>query len=136
MHLRLTSSDGSGRVSQSLSSRADRAGEAPPDGCLEPFRSQTLKEERMAGKSFKAILESWVGQQVTVINPQSYRKTPLSDGVALETYTATITTVEDDYVSLSFEARKRNQMEKVEQVVPFSEVKRVSTWGGERFLQL
>ena len=90
----------------------------------------------MAGKSFKAILESWVGQQVTVINPQSYRKTPLSDGVALETYTATITTVEDDYVSLSFEARKRNQMEKVEQVVPFSEVKRVSTWGGERFLQL
>jgi len=90
----------------------------------------------MAGKCFKEILESWVGQQVTVINPQSYRKTPLSDGVALETYTATITTVEDDYVSLSFEARKRNQMEKVEQVVPFSEVKRVSTWGGEKFLQL
>jgi hypothetical protein len=90
----------------------------------------------MAGKTFKTILESWINEQVTVINPQSYRKTPLSDGVALETYTATITSVEDDYVSLMFEARKRNQMEKVEQVVPFNEIKRVSTWGGEKFLQL
>lgn len=90
----------------------------------------------MAGKTFQSILESWIGQQVTVINPQSYRKTPLSDGVALETYTATITTVEDDYVSLTFEARKRNQMEQVEQVVPFAEIKRISTWGGEKFIQL
>jgi hypothetical protein len=90
----------------------------------------------MAGKNFKTILEDWVGQQVTVINPQSYRKTPLSDGVALETYTATVAAVEDDYVELAFEARKRNQMEKVQQMVPFMEIKRVSMWGGERFLQL
>ncbi len=90
----------------------------------------------MAGKSFKAILEGWIGQQVTVINPQSYRKTPLSDGVALETYTATVASVEGDYVELVFEARKRNQMETVQQMVPFMEVKRISTWGGEKFLQL
>ena len=104
-----------------------------------PFREEIqirTKEELMAGKTFRSVLESWIGEQVTVINPQSYRKTPLSDGVALETYTATIGSVEDDYVELSFEARKRNQMEKVQQVVPFMEIKRISTWGGEKFLQL
>ncbi len=90
----------------------------------------------MASKTFRGFLEGWIGEQVTVINPQSYRKTPLSDGVALETYTATIAVVEDDYVELSFDARKRNQMEKVQQIVPFAEIKRISTWGGERFLQL
>ena len=90
----------------------------------------------MAGKNLRAFLESWIGEQVTVINPQSYRKTPLSDGVALETYTATIALVEEDYVELSFEARKRNQMERVQQIVPFLEIRRLSTWGGEKFLQL
>jgi hypothetical protein len=90
----------------------------------------------MAGKNLRAFLEGWIGEQVTVINPQSYRKTPLSDGVALETYTAAIAVVEEDYIELSFEARKRNQMERVQQIVPFSEIRRLSTWGGEKFLQL
>lgn len=90
----------------------------------------------MAGKTFKDVLDGWVGEQVTVINPHSYRKTPLSDGITLETFSATIAAVEDDYVELSFEARKQNQTEKVQQIVPFVEIKRISTWGGERYLQL
>ncbi len=90
----------------------------------------------MEGKTFRSALESWVGQQVTVINPKSYRKTPISDGVTLETYEATLSSVENDYVELSFEARKRGESQVVQQVVPLSEVRRISTWGGEKYIQL
>jgi hypothetical protein len=90
----------------------------------------------MAGKTFRGVLESWVGEQVTVINPKSYRKTPLSDGVALETYQATVSSVEDDYVELTFEARKQSDTQQVLQIVPLTEIRRISTWGGEKFLQL
>jgi hypothetical protein len=90
----------------------------------------------MAGKTFRSSLESWIGQQVMVINPKSYRKTPISDGVTLETYEATLSSVEDDYVEFTFEARKRGEPQVVQQVVPLTEIRRISTWGGEKYVQL
>jgi len=90
----------------------------------------------MAGEEFKAVLESWTNEKVKVINPASYRKGAITEGIALETYEATIKAVGSDFVHLTFEAQKKGKPENVDQYVPLNEVKRISVWGDEKYLQL
>ena len=90
----------------------------------------------MGGDQFRGVLEKWVNQKVKVINPASYRKGTITEGIALETYEATIANVGIDFVHITFDAQKKDKLEKVDQYVPLNEVKRVSVWGEERYLQL
>jgi len=82
------------------------------------------------------ILITWVDKDVTVVNPRSFSESVMRDTVQLETYLATITEVGEDYLRLGYEAPKRKSMEKVDQIVPLREIRRVSRWGGELILHL
>ena len=58
----------------------------------------------MSGETFRSVLESWVGKQVTVVNPESFKKTALGQGLSFQTYPAEITTIGEDFIKLSFSA--------------------------------
>jgi hypothetical protein len=87
-------------------------------------------------ESFKAVLESWVGQKATIINPESYQKTALREQLGLETYEVEVNHVGDDFVLVGFDAKKGDHQEHVEQYIPFYDIKRLSVWGEEKFIQV
>ena len=89
----------------------------------------------MAG-SFVAMLGEWVGSDVTVVNPESYKSTALGKGLTFQTYTAKLDQVGDDWIKLTFSARKGETETNVEQLVPINRIKRVSVWGDERIVHL
>ena len=84
----------------------------------------------------KDVLDQWVGQEVTVINPQSFIQTQIQSNLVTETYQAKVAEVGEDYIRLEFEAKKKKEDLPVDQVIPLHELRRISTWGGERFLHL
>jgi len=90
----------------------------------------------MAGQDFKSILQSWVGSQVTVINPESFKATALGQGLGFQSYTAEIVSLGEDYIKLVYSAVKKDSQTEVEQIIPISLVKRITIWGGERLLHL
>jgi len=90
----------------------------------------------MAGHDFRSILQSWVGSQVTVINPESFKATALGQGLGFQSYTAQIVELGEDYVKLAYTAIKKDSQTDVEQIVPISLVKRITIWGDERLLHL
>jgi hypothetical protein len=90
----------------------------------------------MSANTFKALLSGWVSQDIIIINPESFRKTGITEGVALETYTAQIRAVHDDYIEVGFQAQKKGKVVNVDQFIPFNRIKRASQWGDERYLQL
>lgn len=90
----------------------------------------------MASKSFRELLSAWVNQEIIVINPESFRKTMLTEGVALEIYTARVRAVHEDYIEVSFHAQKKGGVEPVDQFIPLEKIKRASVWGGEKYLHL
>lgn len=90
----------------------------------------------MAGKDFKGILQSWVGGQVTVINPESFKATALGQGLGFQSYTAQIVEIGEDYIKLAYSAIKKDSQTEVEQIVPISLIKRITIWGGERLVHL
>ena len=79
----------------------------------------------MAGDNWRSIIVSWVGSQVTVINPESYKTTALGKGLTFQSYTATLDDVGEDYLKLSFTAMKTEVKQQIEQYVPLEAVKRV-----------
>ncbi|UCG51176.1 MAG: hypothetical protein JSW58_13395 [Candidatus Latescibacterota bacterium] len=90
----------------------------------------------MSGETFRSVLESWVGNQVTVVNPESFKSTALGQGLSFQSYAAQLTSVGDDYVKLSFSAVKKDTQTEVEQIIPINLIKRVSLWGGEKLIHL
>ena len=90
----------------------------------------------MSHHDFKSILESWVGSQVTVINPESYKSTALGQGLGFQSYAAQLASVGDDFIKLSFSAVKKDSQTDVEQIVPISLIKRITLWGGEKLIHL
>ena len=87
-------------------------------------------------ESFKAVLVSWVGQKATVINPESYQRNALREQLGLETYEVEIKHVGDDFVQVCFDAKRGDQAEHVDQYIPFTDIKRLSVWGEDRFIQI
>ncbi len=85
---------------------------------------------------FIDILKSWEGKSVTIINPQSYTVSKITDGISFESYTATLTTAADDYLKVTFVHKKQNEEQPVEQIIPLQWVKRVSVWGDQHYVQL
>lgn len=85
---------------------------------------------------FNEVLKSWEGKQVTIINPQSYTVSKITDGISFESYAATLTVVADDYIQATFAHRKLNEDQPVEQFIPLAWIKRVSVWGDQHYIQL
>jgi hypothetical protein len=90
----------------------------------------------VSGHDFRSILKSWEGSEITVINPESFKSTPLGLGLGFQSYTAKLSEVGEDYIKLSYTAIKKDVQTDVEQVVPISLVKRISVWGEERLVHL
>ena len=87
-------------------------------------------------ESLRAILESWVGSNAIVVNPQSFQKKALREELSLETYEVEIEAVGTDFVQVGFDSKKTGHQEHVEQYIPFHDIRRLSVWGDERYIQL
>ena len=87
-------------------------------------------------ESFKEVLSGWIGKKATVINPQSFQKTALREHLGLETYDVEIKHVGNDFILVAFESVKTAQSEHVEQYIPFHDIRRLSVWGDDWFIQL
>jgi hypothetical protein len=87
-------------------------------------------------ESMRAILEGWVGKKAIVVNPQSYQKKALGVELGLETYEVEVKAVGSDFVHVCFESRKTDHPEHVEQYIPFHDIRRLSVWGEEKYIQL
>lgn len=86
--------------------------------------------------NFREVLEQWVGQEVTVINPESFKSTQLGKGLGFQTYPAKVDAVGDDFVKLAFSSVKGESQTAVEQIVPFFRIKRLSLWGEEKLIHI
>lgn len=86
--------------------------------------------------SMKDVLADLVNMQVTVVNPQSYVESVMKDSLRMETYEAKVVEIGDDYIRLHYEAKKKQELQEVDQIIPIVEVKRISRWGDERILHL
>lgn len=86
--------------------------------------------------NFYSVLQTWQGQQVTVINPESFRSTALKESLGFQAYTATIAEVGDDFIKLAYTAQKKGQDENVEQWIPLNMLKRITIQGTEKFLHI
>jgi hypothetical protein len=82
------------------------------------------------------VLMEWLNAEVTVVNPQSFKHTQLKDALVMETYTAKVAEIGDDFIRLSYVATRRKEAVPVNQVVPLHDIKRISVWGDERILHL
>ncbi len=86
--------------------------------------------------SFHNVLETWVGSQVTVVNPESFKSTALKESLGFQAYGATISEVGADFVKLAYTAQKKGQDENVEQWIPLDMIKRITIQGSEKFIHL
>ena len=89
----------------------------------------------MAG-NFLGLLAEWVGGQVTVVNPESYKASALGKGLTFQTYSAKFDKLGEDYIQLSFTAAKSGEQTTVEQLIPTERIKRISIWGEEKLIHL
>jgi hypothetical protein len=87
-------------------------------------------------ESFDALLESWVGAEVTVINPESFKSTALGKGLTFQSYPAKLSEKGTDFIKLTFSAVKKDSETAVEQIVPIGRIKRISAWGEEKLIHL
>lgn len=90
----------------------------------------------MSSHDFKSILKSWEGSEISVINPESFKSTPLGLGLGFQSYTAKLVEIGEDFVKLSYTAIKKDVQTDVEQIVPIGLIKRISVWGGEKLIHL
>ena len=75
----------------------------------------------MAANHFVEVLKSWAGTPVTIINPQSYTVSKITDGISFESYSAQLTVVAEDFIQVTFAV---------------AWIKRVSIWQNQRYIQL
>jgi hypothetical protein len=85
---------------------------------------------------FREILEGWVGKKATIVNPQSFQKSTVREQLGLETYEVEVKEVGEDYVLVGFQSLKTDHPERVEQYIPFHDIRRLSVWGDERYIQI
>jgi len=90
----------------------------------------------MAASNFAQILKGWEGKSLTIINPQSYTVSRITDGISFESYTVTLTMVSDDYIKVAFAHKKKEEEQPVEQYIPIHWIKRASSWGEQYYIQL
>lgn len=92
--------------------------------------------------NFDDLLKSFIGQIVTVVNPQSYEHAPVGHQLKVGFYKAKVTAMGSDYIVLITEfvrPAKRGEeptKEPVKQFVPIREIKRLSVMKSERLIHL
>ena len=59
--------------------------------------------------NFTALLKSWENHPVTIINPQSYTVSKITDGISFESYSVNLDEVTEDYIKVTFVHRKKNE---------------------------
>ncbi len=82
------------------------------------------------------FLEEWVGSDVTVVNPESFKSTALGKGLTFQTYVAKLDALGEDFIRLSFTSVKGDSKNDVEQLIPLDKIQRLSIWGGEHLIHL
>lgn len=87
-------------------------------------------------EDFIALLQSWKGSAVTVINPESYTSTALREGLGFESYSATLAEVSPGHIMLSYTAQRKGKSAEVQQWVPNDMIKRITMMGDEKFIHL
>ena len=90
----------------------------------------------MSSSSFQSVLASWKGGDVTIVNPQSFRRGAITDAIDLETFTAKLQHVGDDHCEVVYEAKKKGEVEPVTQYIPFTQIRRLSIWGSEHMIHI
>lgn len=90
----------------------------------------------MGDTRFKSILGSWQGGEVTVVNTQSFRRGAITNAIDLEEFSAKLVSVGDDYIEVSYEAKKKGEPAAVTQYIPFDQIRRVSVWGSENLIHI
>jgi len=86
--------------------------------------------------SFASLLGEWVGGEVTIVNPESFKSSALGKGLTFQSYKAIFAELGDDFVRVTFQAKKGDSQTEVEQLIPFGFIKRVSRWGEEKLIHL
>lgn len=88
------------------------------------------------GGNLLGLMNEWVGSEVTVVNPESYKSTALGKGLTFQTYVAKLDQIGDDFLKLTFTAKKGESETQVEQLIPLDQIKRISRWGDEKLIHL
>ena len=91
-------------------------------------------------KTFRDILESHLGKEFTIINPESYEETGIGHRLQADWYPAKLVAIGTDFVVLVLRFQhgggKSATTEPVEQYIPIQKIKRLSLMKSERFLHL
>lgn len=92
-----------------------------------------------AGTSVREILEKLVGKVVLVVNPESYRKTPIGFSIEKETYRAKVKGLLDDCLEVRCEFvtdPRKGTKEVTAQFIPVHQIKRISIGQTDRYIHI
>lgn len=98
-------------------------------------KAAPIHEER----SFHDLLESLMGQVLTIVNPESYEDAPVGHQIRAGFYRAKLIGMGKDYLILATQlvhAGKDHEKEPVRQYIPIEKVKRISILKAERLIHL
>jgi hypothetical protein len=87
-------------------------------------------------EDFLALLQSWKGSPVTVINPESYTSTALREGLGFESYAATLSEVSSGHITLTYSAQRKGKGAEVQQWIPIEKIKRITIMDTDKFIHL
>ncbi len=102
--------------------------------------TQSATAESAAGStSLRAVLEKLVGKVVLVVNPESYRKTPIGFSIEKETYRAKVKSLHSDCLEVRCEFvtdPRKGTKEVTAQFIPVAQIKRVSVGQTDRYIHI
>jgi hypothetical protein len=102
-------------------------------GTVKPF--VPVNENR----TFHDIVESLMGQVVTMVNPESYEDAPVGHQIRAGFYRAKLVGLGTDYFIVATELvhkGKETAKEPVRQYIPLAKIKRISVLKGEKLLHI
>jgi hypothetical protein len=112
----------------------------PTNGNLQTRAGETMSPDAPTkmDKSFMSILESHVGHDFMIVNPESYEETGLGHTIKSDWYPGKLVATGNDFIVIvvRFQHGKNAADEHAEQYVPLSRVKRISILRSGRFLHL
>ena len=89
--------------------------------------------------TFHDLLKTFVGQVITIVNPESYEDAPIGHQIRAGFYRAKLIGLGTDYLIFATQfvhVGKSAEKEPVRQYIPLSKIKRFSALKGERLLHL
>lgn len=85
------------------------------------------------------VLQKLVGKVVLIVNPESYRKTPIGFSIEKETYRAKIRALHEDCLEVRCEFvtdPRRGTKEVTAQFIPVRQIKRISVGQSDRYIHI